>query len=68
MSKPATILNGEILLNVVAAGGRPAATRSLWTKVLLTTRGASFCVRTGPIALGQLVLGVLHWIYRTGPA
>ena len=52
MSRPATILKGEIRLNVVAAGGRPAATRSLRTKVLLTARGTSFCVRAGPTCAG----------------
>jgi hypothetical protein len=64
MSKPETILNGDILLNVVAAGGRPAATRSLRTEVPLTTRGTSVCLRVQ----AQLRWTVLHWAYCTGPS
>jgi hypothetical protein len=68
MSKPETILNGDILLNVVAAGGRPAATRSLRTEVPLTTRGTSFLFTRRANLAGPIGLGVLHWAYFTGPS
>ncbi len=77
MSKPATILNGEILLNVVAAGGtsshpivadegaaddpRHLLLCSRWANLRWANLRWAYCT-------GRLALGVLHWIYRTGPA